>query len=361
MAKTKKTEQKELKNLLSGKRISALDYETSFFAFIIYNLINRSEEDFISLDFFKLNLSSNCRHFEDEKSEKFWLNLGVNYNPENVFSKLEQLLELKYNLNTQTSYFTQENMYGEEIDLDDEDTSPTATVIRIDIPTENTKFIENYDDYISVYTKNGLIDKDLVNYNLQEAKIKRFFEQKLEESGKEYFWLSFDEIKSFDENNRVSLIENLQYKLSKGCLSLENIFYLKYPEMFVLNSFSKFKLLFKYINKEVKSFEKIDSIQFEFDNYEQLKNVIINGEILKLSAGKLKILKYLYNVNILKTKAYDEIEPDLSSSQVSKINSAFKEFQKQHGIVDAKHLINPKKDEGIYTINDDFLGLIKKI
>lgn len=95
MAKTKKTEQKELKNLLSGKRISALDYETSFFAFIIYNLINRSEEDFISLDFFKLNLSPNCRHFEDEKSEKFWLNLGVNYNPENVFSKLEQLLELK--------------------------------------------------------------------------------------------------------------------------------------------------------------------------------------------------------------------------------------------------------------------------
>lgn len=34
MAKTKKTEQKELKNLLSAKRISALDYETSFFAFI---------------------------------------------------------------------------------------------------------------------------------------------------------------------------------------------------------------------------------------------------------------------------------------------------------------------------------------
>ena len=119
--------------------------------------------------------------------------------------------------------------------------------------------------------------------------------------------------------------------------------------------FSKFKLNLRAPNKSENKFEKIDSIIFEFDDYEQLKNVIINGENLNLSAGKLKVLR-----DIRKSKGLDEIGSNSLSSQVSKINSAFKEFQKQHGIFDTKHLINPKNDEGMYTINDDFCSLIKK-
>ncbi len=351
--KTQKTEQKELKNSSTDKRIKALDYETNLFAFIIYNLINRSEEDFITLEFMKLNLTPHCRRLEDEK---FWLDLCINYDPINIFSKLEQSLGLKYKIPTPvTGPITQENIYGEEIDLDDEDTAPTTTLIKICIPTKNTKFIESYDDYIEVYKKNGLTGKDLVNFELQEAKIKNFFEQKLKESGNEYFWLSFDEIKSFDENNRVSMFENLQYNLSKESIMLENIIYLAKNTTLALNSFSKFKLNLRAPNKSENKFEKIDSIIFEFDDYEQLKNVIINGENLNLSAGKLKVLR-----DIRKSKGLDEIGSNSLSSQVSKINSAFKEFQKQHGIFDTKHLINPKNDEGMYTINDDFCSLIKK-
>ena len=353
MTKNQQTAQQEVRNLLPGNRIRALDYETNLFAFIIYNLINRSEEDFITLEFIKLNLTPHCRHLEDEK---FWLDLCINYDPINIFSKLEQSLGLKYKISTPvTTPITQENIYGEEIDLDDEDTAPTTTYIKIDIPTENTKFIESYDDYIDVYKKNGLVGKDLVNFELQEAKIKNFFEQKLEERGNEDFWLTFDEIKSFDKNNRVSMFENLQNKLFTGCLTLEEIKYLKEDnekQCFALNSLSKFEFNFSYQNKRAKSFEKIDSIKFEFDNYEQLKNVIINGEILKLPAGKLKVLR-----DILKTKNLDDIGSNSLSSQVSKINSAFKEFQKQHGIFDAKHLINPKNEDGMYTINDDFCSL----
>lgn len=357
MKKNQQIAQQELRNLLPGKRIRALDYETNLFAFIIYNLINRSEEDFITLEFMKLNLTPHCRRLEDEK---FWLDLCINYDPINIFSKLEQSLGLKYKIPTPvTGPITQENIYGEEIDLDDEDTAPTTTLIKICIPTENTEFIGSYDDYIEVYKKNGLTGKDLVNFELQEAKIKNFFEQKLKESGNEDFFLSFDEIKSFDKNNRVSMFENLQNKLFTGCLTLEEIKYLneyKEKQRFALNSISKFEFNFRYQNKRAKSFEKIDSIIFEFDNYEQLKNVIINGEILELSAGKLKVLR-----DIQKSKELDEIGSNSISSQVSKINSAFKEFQKQHGIFDAKHLINQKNDEGVYTINDDFYSLIKEI
>ncbi len=204
-----------------------------------------------------------------------------------------------------------------------------------------------------------MIGKDLVNFELQEAKIKNFFEQKLEESGNEDFWLTFDEIKSFDKINRVSMFENLQNKLFTGCLTLEEIKYLNEDnekQCCVLNSIGKFKLNIRYQNKSVTKFEKIDSIKFEFDNYEQLKNVIINGEILKLPAGKLKVLR-----DILKTKDLDDIGANSLSSQVSKINSAFKEFQKQHGIFDTKHLINPKNDDGMYTINNDLRTQIKKI
>ena len=357
MIKPKKTVQQEVRNLLSDKRIKALDYETICFAFIVYNLINRSEEDFITLEFIKLNLTPHCRRLEDEK---LWFDLDINYDPINIFSKLEQSLGLKYKLPTPvTAGIPTWNRYHEEIDLDDGYADPTTTYIKIDIPTENTKFIENYDDYIDVYKKNGLIGKDLVNFELQEAKIKNFFEQKLEESGNEDFWLTFDEIKSFDKNNRVSMFENLQNKLFTGCLTLEEIKYLNEDnekQCCVLNSIGKFKLNIRYQNKSVTKFEKIDSIKFEFDNYEQLKNVIINGEILKLPAGKLKVLR-----DILKTKDLDDIVANSLSSQVSKINSAFKEFQKQHGIFDTKHLINPKNDDGMYTINNDLRTQIKKI
>lgn len=354
MTKTKKTEQQELKKLLLGKRITALDYETSFFAFIIYNLINRSKEDFISLEFFKLNLTPYCRHFDNEESEKYWLNLDVNYNPQNVFLKLKQSLGLKYK--EQDPFLTpiiQEDIYGEEIDSEDGDTPQTATIIKIDIPTENTKFIENYDDYISVYTKNGLIDKDLVNFNLQEAKIKRFIDKKLEESGNEYFWLSFDEIKSFDENNRVSLIENLQYKLFTGCLTLEEIIYHEEKEKFVFNSFSKFKLHFLKKLETRKPLEKIENIKFEFDKYKQLKGLVINQEYLELTKGQKEILQSVY----LNKKIEDYDNFSSLSSQVSKINKLFANFQKERGIINSKNLILSEKNGrnvDKYYINPEF-------
>ncbi len=352
MTKNQQTAQQELRNLLPDKRIKALDYETNLFAFIIYNLINRSEANWFFLHFYKLNWNPYCRHVG-----KKWLKMDTKYEQKlrnKIFPDLKDVLELDFTLDEHPIPFNYENGYGEVIDdYPGAEYDPIPSRIAMQIPTDNAAFMENYDEYIENYKQNKLTGRYLFDFEFQEARINRYIET-LKKYTNGTYSLTYDKIKSFSEENEVALLEYLQYQSIMGKISITDIKYEK--NTFVLGNLNKIKIYFKYINKEIKRFEKIDSINFEFDNYEQLKNVIINGEILKLPAGKLKVLR-----DILKTKDPDDIGSNSLSSQVSKINSAFKEFQKQHGIFDTKHLINPKNDEGIYTINDDFCSLIKGI
>ena len=137
-----------------------LDTHTLIFAIWIYHKLKNNADKGFLFSAKKINFTNIRKKFKTEE-ENFWLTHQTKYYSElqnEILPNLKKFLNLKYTVEIQQGYFTQEDIYGNDITADagyENNNNPETEQLLIQISANNNEFIQAFDEYIKKTLRDG--------------------------------------------------------------------------------------------------------------------------------------------------------------------------------------------------------------
>lgn len=318
-----------------------LDTPTLIFAIWIYHKLKNNADKGFLFSAKKINFTNIRKKFKTEEEENFWLTHQTKYYSElqnEILPNLKKFLNLKYTVEVQQGYFTQEDIYGNDITADagyENNNNPETEQLLIQISANNNKFMQDFAEYIKKYSLSQLSGRMCYTLSKQKEIIFELFNKISEETGNnKNFYFSVTDIETINKKKKIALLEFILHYQKTGLYVLEyfnlqqnkGAGYEVLPDLDQLTiEISKKSHITEEIAKNVKIIKQNNIMSIEYCN-----------EKIKLEPKEQNVIECLLNTQrIEREKLLDFIHSDdvtSLSSCISKINKKIKNIKTKNNL-----------------------------
>ena len=318
-----------------------LDTPTLIFAIWIYHKLKNNADKGFLFSAKQINFSNIRKKFKTEEEENFWLTHQTKYYSElqnEILPNLKNFFNLKYTVEVQQGYFTQEDIYGNDITADagyENNNDPETEQLLIQISANNNEFIQDFAEYIKKYSLSQLSGRMCYTLSKQKEIIFELFNQISEETGNnKNFYFSVTDIETINQKKKIALLEFILHYQKTGLYVLEyfnlqqnkGAGYEVLPDLDQLTiEISKKSHITEEIAKNVKIIKQNNIMSIEYCN-----------EKIKLEPKEQNVIECLLNTQrIEREKLLDFIHSDdvtSLSSCISKINKKIKNIKTKNNL-----------------------------
>lgn len=322
-----------------------LETPTLIFAIWIYQKLKSNADKGFLFAAKQINFTNIRIKFKTEEEENFWITQQTKYYSElqnEILPNLKNFLNLKYTVEVQQGYFTQEDIYGNDITPDvgyEYNNNPETELLLIQIPANNNKFIQAFDEYIKNHSLSMLSGRMCYKITKQKEIIFELFNKISEETGNnKNFYFSITDIETINQKKKIALLEFILNYQKTGLYALE---YFNLQQ----NKGAGYELITDLDKLTIEISKKSDTADEMAKNVKIIKqnNIISLGycnEKIKLEPKEQNVIECLLNTqSIGREELLDFIHSDdvtSLSSCISKINKKIKNIKTKNNLPNTK-------------------------